>query len=190
MTITFEQAQPDHEPVVRELQAEAVGWLAERGTDQWQPAAMIERRKTRPDDRNLHDEIKRGEVFLVKDDDRVIGTLTLDDYADPEFWTEDDKPKSALYVHRMIVSRDASGHNVGAAMLDWASKQAARSGRTYLRLDAWRTNTALHDYYRRHGFVYVRTISLPWRGSGALFERAVQPLDDQADDGQPRRTAE
>ncbi|HEY3713907.1 MAG TPA: hypothetical protein VGL39_05210 [Jatrophihabitantaceae bacterium] len=47
MTITFEQAHPEDEPIVRDLQAEAVGWLAETGTDQWQPAAMIERRKTR-----------------------------------------------------------------------------------------------------------------------------------------------
>lgn len=187
MTITFEPAQPDDEPIIRDLQADAVAWLAAKGTDQWQPAAMIARRKTRPEERNLRDEIKRGEVYLVKDDATVVGTLTLDDYADPEFWTEADEPKSALYAHRMIISREFAGHDIGAVMLDWAADQAARAGKAWLRLDAWRTNIGLHDYYRCHGFADVRTITLPWRGSGALFQRPARNADDA---GASPRTAE
>jgi GNAT superfamily N-acetyltransferase len=117
-------------------------------------------------------------VCLVKDGDSVVGTLTLDDYADPEFWTDEDEPKSALYVHRMVVSRDAAGHDIGGAMLDWASDQATHAGKAWLRLDAWRTNTGLHNYYRRHGFADVRTISLPWRGSGAFFQRPARAAED------------
>ena len=30
--------------------------------------------------------------------------------------------------------------------------QAARRGRQWLRLDAWRTNERLHTYYRKHVF--------------------------------------
>ena len=177
MTITITPAQPGDEPIVRDLQADAVGWLAEKGSDQWQPAAMLARNASRPEGRNLRDEIRRGEVYIVKQDGAVVGTVSLDDYADPEFWTEDDEPKSALYVHRMIVSREAAGHGLGAVMLDWAAGQAAHAGKRWLRLDAWRTNTALHDYYRRQGFDDVRVIDLPWRGSGALFQRAVRPVD-------------
>ena len=59
--------------------------------------------------------------------------------------------------------------------VDETSGEAEHAGRKWLRLDAWRTNTALHDYYRRHGFADVSTISLPWRGSGALFQRPAQP---------------
>jgi GNAT superfamily N-acetyltransferase len=117
-----------------------------------------------PADRTLAAAISRSEVFLVRQDGRVVGTLTLDDYADPEFWTPDDDPGSALYVHRMIVTREAPGQDLGGAMLDWAAKQAARTGRAWLCLDAWRTNLALHRYYERHGFVRVRTVVLPHRG--------------------------
>jgi hypothetical protein len=42
-----------------------------------------------------------------------------------------------------------------------------------LRLDAWRTNEALHAYYRKAGFQHVRTVEYPHRGSGALFQRAT-----------------
>lgn len=82
-------------------------------------------------------------------------------------------PKSALYVHRLSVTGDAYGTSLGAATRVWAADQAARARKTWLRLDGWRTNTGLHNYYRRQGFVDVRPVSLPWRGSGARFQRSV-----------------
>ena len=173
MNITLTRATPADEPVIRELQAEAIAWLAEKGTDQWQPGAP--RNPRRDDDRGLTPSIARGEVYLARDESgEVIGTLTLDDHADPEFWTEADDPDSALYIHRMIVSRKAAGQGAGSALLDWAVRRAASRGKRRLRLDAWRTNTALHGYYERYGFQRLRTVTLPHRGSGALFERDVQ----------------
>ena len=81
-----------------------------------------------------------------------------------------------MYVHRMVVARDLGGRNLGAAMLDWAGRHAQRHGKPWVRLDAWRTNTALHRYYLDRGFHRVRTCELAWRGSGELFQRraAVQ----------------
>lgn len=174
MTLTFERAEMGDEPIVRALQDEAIAWLATKGSDQWQPSAQRDRDGRRPSERDLRDGLDRGEVYLVRDGGEVVGTITLDDYADPEFWADDD-PASALYVHRMIISRAAAGRDLGAAMLDWASDQAARADRKWLRLDAWRTNTALHDYYRRRGFTHLRTVGGPWRGSGALFQRLAAP---------------
>jgi GNAT superfamily N-acetyltransferase len=178
MTLTFERALAADQQVVQGLQDEASAWLAKKGTDQWQPAAMVDRRKGRPSERSLPSAIERGEVFLVKSQAEVVGTITLDDFADPEFWLPSDEPQSALYIHRMITSRQASGRDLGAAMLDWAARQAVQAAKVWLRLDAWRTNTALHDYYRRHGFTDVRTVSLPWRGSGALFQRRLVVGED------------
>ena len=60
-------------------------------------------------------------------------------------------------------------------MLDWAADLAAGRGLTWLRLDAWRTSDRLHAYYRRHGFTHMRTVDLPHRGSGAIFQRRVRP---------------
>lgn len=172
MNVTIEQATPGDELAIRQLQAEAIAWLAEKGTDQWQPGAP--RNPRRDDDRGLSPALNRGEVYVVRDEsNEVIGTLTLDGYADPEFWTEADDPASALYIHRMIVSRAAAGRDVGAAMLEWAAQETARRGRQKLRLDAWRTNESLHRYYERHGFAAVRVVDLSHRGSGALFERGV-----------------
>jgi hypothetical protein len=32
----------------------------------------------------------------------LVGTITVDEFADPEFWRPDDNPASALNLHRMM----------------------------------------------------------------------------------------
>jgi ribosomal protein S18 acetylase RimI-like enzyme len=104
--------------------------------------------------------------------------VTIDTFADPEFWTKDDNPDDAVYVHRMIVQRAFGGRGLGKVMLLFAETIASRAGRHWVRLDAWSTNSSLHAYYRSLGFEHVRTLRFQHRGSGALFQRAVpeQPV--------------
>lgn len=110
-------------------------------------------------------------VWVVTRRGRVVATITIDHLADADFWRKTDRVRSALYVHRMAVARRESGIGLGAAMLDWAAERVVRAGRSRLRLDAWATNTGLHQYYEKLGFVRVRFETVPGRGSGALFER-------------------
>ncbi|MFJ4669784.1 GNAT family N-acetyltransferase [Kitasatospora purpeofusca] len=159
-------ATPDELPLVEKLLTGAGAWLASLGSDQWQFPPRRER---------LLDSMSRGECFIAFRDGEPVGTLTVDGQADPEFWQLADKPDAALYVHRMAIARDVAGQAVGARMLDWAEAHAAVAGKSRLRLDAWKTNPALHRYYLKQGFVLVRTVDLPHRQSGALFERSVRP---------------
>jgi ribosomal protein S18 acetylase RimI-like enzyme len=103
--------------------------------------------------------------------DAPIATITIDEFADTDFWRPADEVRSALYVHRMAVSREYTGLGVGSAMLDWASTYAMARNRRYLRLDAWRSNLALREYYRDQHFTLVRICRRQDRGSGALFQR-------------------
>src|SRR3954451_2562723 len=121
MTLRIAPAKPDDEPLIRSMYEEAVAWLATKGTDQWQLDAMRARSAPRNEDRTLTSAIARGEVYLVLEDDDPVGMFMLDDYADPEFWTEADAPNDALYAHRMIARRTAGGKGLGAYMLDWAA---------------------------------------------------------------------
>jgi GNAT superfamily N-acetyltransferase len=143
---------------------EAISWLANVGLDQWQRG----RRRQRD---HLDTDVAEGTVFVVEREDRVVATITVDRFADTDFWRKKDRPRNALYVHRMAVLRAEAGIGLGAAMLDWAAGQVQRCGRTWLRLDAWRTNGRLHVYYKDLGFEKVRTEIVEGRGSGALFAR-------------------
>lgn len=171
MTTRFEPARPEDAPAIRQLRAEAGEWLASLGSDQW--STPPHRGVTDNPERGVDAAIERGEVFVLRDDSHILATMTVDDYADPEFWTPEDNPADALYVHRMIVKRSASGANLGGLMLDFAADLARSAGKTWLRLDAWRSNLALQRYYLHKGFTHVRTVELAHRGSGALFQREL-----------------
>ncbi|MFR9794630.1 GNAT family N-acetyltransferase [Streptomyces sp. MS06] len=157
--------RPDELDTVEALLSEASGWLASRGIDQWQYPPHRDR---------ITAALEQGVCFLASDDGEPVATIQVDDFADPEFWTPDDDPGDALYVHRMAVRRHAAGADVGARMLDWAAHRATTLGKRWLRLDAWKDNEGLHRYYKSVGFTLVRIVDLPHRRSGALFQRQAQ----------------
>jgi GNAT superfamily N-acetyltransferase len=167
-TLTIRKAEPAVLPALDALREEAVVWLASKGLDQWQPG-----QPRVPTSASTLDAIERGACYLAYEGDELVGTITVDDRADPEFWTEAERAQPALYIHRMIVPRHAAGRSVGATLLDWAESHARATGRALLRLDAWKLNVGLHRYYESLGFEHIRTVDLPHRGSGGLFQREV-----------------
>ncbi|MEU5576153.1 GNAT family N-acetyltransferase [Streptomyces huasconensis] len=146
---------------VEGLWLEASRWLASKGIDQWQYP---------PRRRRMAEAVRAGDCHLAFRDGRLVGTVTVQRQADLEWWADDD-PESALYVHDLAVSRAAAGQSVGAQLLDWAGRLAARSEKPWLRLEAWKTNSVLHRYYLNQGFELLRIVDLPHRNSGALFQR-------------------
>lgn len=162
--IKIRPARPHEVDLVVGLWEEARAWFAAQGIDQWQYPPRREAIKAN---------VAAGDECWICESlsGDVIGTITVDQNADPEFWEPCDLPDDALYIHRMIVRREAAGTEVGSAIIDWASERAAAAGRRWLRLDAWRSNPRLQRYYADRGFELVRTVELPHRRSGALFQR-------------------
>jgi GNAT superfamily N-acetyltransferase len=170
--LAIRRAEPADLDAIKALQAESVAWLASKGEDQWQPG-----HPRAPQDRpwsHLEASITSGTCWVAEHNGKVVATITVDDYADPDFW-QPEEADEALYVHRMIVSRSHAGHDVGATLLTWADHLAQAANRPLLRLDAWRTNQALRRYYESQGFTHLRTIALPHRSSGA-FRRVPEVL--------------
>ncbi|MFE5863171.1 GNAT family N-acetyltransferase [Streptomyces virginiae] len=160
--LTIAPAALEDLDTVTGLWQQAGQWLRERGIDQWQYEPRTDR---------IRENITAGECFLVRDDGIAVATITLDTHADPDFWNAGEAAEDALYVHRMVVRRDASGEELGSALLDWASTRAEAGGKRWLRLDAWRSNQGLLDYYRARDFDLIRTVAADGRRSGALFQR-------------------
>lgn len=159
---------------VATMHAEITQWLAAKGTDQWQRTREHVRQSITRD-------VMAGTCWLAYSGKTIAGTVTIDTYADPEFWTEEDQPTDAVYVHRMIVRREFAGRGIGKVLIRVAESLARAAGRRWIRLDAWSTNKQLHRYYAQLGFEHVRTLQYPHRGSGALFQRLVQPAPTPSD---------
>ncbi|MGV9774803.1 GNAT family N-acetyltransferase [Streptosporangium sp. NPDC003464] len=151
-------------PGVLALLAETAGWLNRRGVRQW-PAGGFPAERIAP-------LIEEGTMYLLDGEEGPAATLALDGHADPEFWAAEDGPESALYVHKLSVARAHSGRGLGEALLDWAGLRVLATGRRWLRLDCSKDNARLQDYYRGQRFAHLRTVDLPHRASGALFQRA------------------
>jgi ribosomal protein S18 acetylase RimI-like enzyme len=163
--LLLRRATRDDLPAVLTLLANTARWLDSLGVRQW-PADGFPAEQIEP-------LIGEGAMYLL--DDRGTGvlaaTVAVDGHADPEFWTPADRPGEALYVHKLAVSRTHSGQGLGEMLLDWAARRAAARGRRWLRLDCAKDNPRLQAFYGSAGFRHVRTVDLPHRASGALFER-------------------
>ena len=154
------------------LLADTAEWLYSRGVRQWPRGGFgPERIEPLIEERVLY--LVDDELRYLELDDTMppVATIALDGHADPEFWTMADDPRAALYVHKLAVARPWSGSGLGDALLDWAGTAAYDAGLPWLRLDCAKSNPRLQDYYRRRGFRHLRTVDLPHRSSGALFQR-------------------
>lgn len=165
------QATPSDVPELATITSEVVAWLNTKGTDQWQklaPGGASERRVTSV----WADAVEHGTAWIARNAAGVaLGGMIVDTVADPELWFAEDAPDTALYMHRMVASRSApEADGVGKHLIAHAVNQADAAAKLWLRLDAWATNTALHQYYVAAGFEHVRTCHYDHRGSGACFQ--------------------
>jgi GNAT superfamily N-acetyltransferase len=153
------------------LLRETIVWLQSLGTDQWStwttwsgPNGKVTRA------------ISAGSVWLLFDGSRLVATLTVEPYGDPDFWTTTERAEPALYVSKLAVRRTHAGRGIGALLLEWTRDLARQSEANWVRLDAWRTNRQLRTYYVDHGWHFVRDVDHPGRKSGALFQLPAAPL--------------
>jgi ribosomal protein S18 acetylase RimI-like enzyme len=145
---------------VLEILEEASRWLSSKGLEtQWLPSPAF--RQT------IKNNIERGDVYVVKDVEGTVGTITLQ-WSDEKFWG--DLPPDSGYVHKLAIKRSYGGKRLGLRMLQWAEAKARVEGKRYLRLDCLASNKTIRDYYEKAGFVHVRdTLAPGWRAS--LYEK-------------------
>jgi GNAT superfamily N-acetyltransferase len=159
--LTIRRANKADVDTVATMWNRSAEWLKSIDSDQWQYPVKME---------NIEAAVKTESCWLVIREDLPIGTITLDTNAEPQYWHPTDGPANALYIHRMVVEGTERGSELGSAMLDWAGERAIATGREWIRLDAWRSNKALHQYYMARGFELVRVVEDP-SGSGVCLQR-------------------
>lgn len=163
-------ASPDDEGVIVGLIEEASWWLRGKNTDQWSTPWPDRRRR----DERIREGIAAGHTWIVWDGARPAATVTLSPRPDVDIWGS-LPGVPALYLHRLVVSRAYAGVNLGGVMIDWAAQRELRHREVrWVRVDVWRTNTALHAYYERRGFRRCGTYEDPAYPAGALFQKDVR----------------
>jgi GNAT superfamily N-acetyltransferase len=163
-------ASPDDEKVIIGLVEEASWWLRGKNTDQWSTPWPDRRRR----DERIREGIAEGHTWIVWDRGRPAATVTLSPRPDVDIWGSLPRVP-ALYLHRLVVSRAYAGVNLGGVLIDWAAQRELRRREVrWVRVDVWRTNTALHAYYERRGFSRCGTYEDLAYPAGALFRKDVR----------------
>jgi len=109
---------------IRELVRQAVSWLrTSKDTNQWEnpwpdQAGQLER---------ILSDLLKGKTWIVWDAAVAVATITVDteepvNLDERPVWPARKRRGPALYIRRVIVSRDYAGRGLGAALLDWAKK--------------------------------------------------------------------
>ncbi|MET8678513.1 GNAT family N-acetyltransferase [Streptomyces sp. NPDC004647] len=153
--------------VLTGLRTEAEDWLAAAGIDQWRTPGFRDRALAK-----WKVDIEHHRTWVVERRAAILATVTLAP-PDRDFWTEEDEPETAVYVAKLITARKAAGQQLGGRILDWVGSVARTQGKPWVRLDCWRANVALQEYYLREGFHHVRTEAPSHRLSGWMAQRSA-----------------
>lgn len=146
----------------------AASWLHGRGIDQWPHESPTLSAGA------ISGHIAAGHTWIAHEDGQPVATIAAYADGDTDFWTPDQLKVPAWYVSKLAASREAP-RGTGTMLLRWAVDKAWREHMTVVRLDVWRTNMQLQDYYRRQGWSPTGVVERAWRKSGALFEHPALP---------------
>ncbi|GAA1566710.1 hypothetical protein GCM10009789_20270 [Kribbella sancticallisti] len=150
--------------LVHQLRDQAEQWVASKGLDQYEHGPHSKSEYAHADIDRLFD---AGQFVGRCVDNRIVAVVAITE-PDPDFWTPAEMAEPQGYLTRFLVAEHGKFH--GQALLSAVETAEIRRGSKWLRLDVWRTNTKLHDYYLRQGFERVRTAVVPGRMSGELFQ--------------------
>ncbi len=153
--------------LVHKIRRDAERWLTTKGTDQYQ-RGIDHHAVTRRIDRQLD----TGEFHGWRINGEIVAIIALGE-PDADLWSPAEVAEPQTYIHRLLVADAHHGKGYGTAVLEAVAELARDRGDRWIRLNCWTSNTKLHEYYISQCFEHVRTVDLPGRMSGALFQRPV-----------------
>lgn len=158
--IRIRQAQPGDEMVVENLLTTKVHELAAKDIVQWELEEVTWDALSKDYDiTNFH---------IVYRDNKPVATFSVVDY-DPTYWLH-DKPKEALYIHKVMVLDEASKSGISTMMLDYFKELGRKQGYDVVKLDVREYKKPLRAYYERNGFILVEIVDLGKGYLTALYE--------------------
>ncbi len=163
--LTLQQAKADDLQNVIGIFAEAIDDMCRRGIFQWD--------EIYPSKETLQSDIKQNDLYVVCDDERIVGAVVLNDCQDEEYakanWIYSEP---AGVVHRLCIDPVCQHKGYGRQVMVLAHAMLMEKGYKSVRLDAFSQNPhALRLYeslgYRRAGEMNIR------KGLFYLFEKRL-----------------
>lgn len=149
--------------------------LKEQGSTQWNFLL------TGLEDEEIVRNVEAGLFYKVVDsaDSHIVATFLLSrvqDEWDVNLWGKDDGNGGAIvYLHKLAVSVDRIGANLGDFVMQWIKDQAKSLQVDTIRLDCVAYSSYLRPFYEKHGFILKKEVHDHY-----LFEWHVQQKEGEA----------
>jgi GNAT superfamily N-acetyltransferase len=171
------EATAENRSAILRLVREASGWLAGKGTDQWQRPRPNEVQR----DAGVWRGLQKGTTWIVRADRRPAATVSVATTPNIAVWrnAESSLDDPAVYAHRLIIDRQFAGWGLGAELIDWTGLHAHQEdGARWIRIDVWSSNKGLHEYYLKQGFQPCGSAPDAGYPSGMLFQKLVCEISE------------
>jgi|GEM_PF-1391239 len=119
------------------------------------------------------------EVFLINNDRKVVGTVTLDQrpveyYITTEISSFKDRQASALYISALAVDPDLHGQGIASDLLLFAEEESKKRKIKYIRFDCRAEYQELVHFYEKRGYGRVGAVSEGEGENYLLMEKKIE----------------
>ena len=116
-----------------------------------------------PTQQAFEGDVTRNELFVLKEQQSIIGTLVISIYKDAEYddieWLTPDG--NNYYIHRLAVHPDHQGKGNARKLMDYAYAFAKAKKASSLRLDTFSQNERNQKFYEGRGYQKLGDIFFP-----------------------------
>jgi ribosomal protein S18 acetylase RimI-like enzyme len=107
-----------------------------------------------PNEKQFINDIKRKELYVLKQNDRLVGCIVLSIVIDAEYipvnWlTNNGNP---LYIHRLAVHPNYQGKGFAQQLINFGENHARSNQFTSIRLDTFSQNKRNQRFYEQRGY--------------------------------------
>lgn len=118
---------------------------------------------TYPNREAFQTDLARGELFVLIDNNKVCGCITISSVKDTEYndilWKTEDK--DAIYIHRLAIHPSAQHQGNAKRLMDFAENYAREHNAPAVRLDTFSKNERNQRFYEARGYRKLGDVYFP-----------------------------
>lgn len=110
-----------------------------------------------PNEEIMLKDIKEGNLYVMKDNSKFYGVITINEEQDEEYKKVDWKSKASgvLVVHRLAVGPLGQGKGIGKSLMVFVEDLVRQKNYNSIRLDTYSGNPIALSFYEKLGYEKV-----------------------------------
>lgn len=114
----------------------------------------------------LLESAKKGELFIVRDRDKIVSSVILNNKCIKDYdnvdWTFSIDIDNLLYMHTFAIRNNLRGKGLGKEVLDLIIDYCKKNNIKSLRLDTIKGNIPAEHFYSKNGFNHLGVYELDY----------------------------